>query len=88
MIFSNIINSKKIELLQLNLFAIEEKLFEAILTSGFIPEEFNVQEFEEILSSLPEEEFNIGKSATYEQLNLVLQNYIKIKNSINLLEEE
>jgi len=88
MIFSNVNNSKKIELLESNLSLIEEKLFGAIVTAGFVPEDFNAKEFEEIMSSLPEEETNIGQAATYEALNLVLQHYIKIKNSIDLLEKE
>jgi hypothetical protein len=88
MIFLNITNSKKTELLELNLSLIEEKLFAAILDAGFMPEEFNAQQFEKILSSLPEEEAIIGEYATYEALNTTLQHYIKIKNSIDLLEKE
>lgn len=88
MIFSNITNSKKIELLESNLSLIEEKLFGAIIAAGFVPEQFNIEEFQQIFASLPEEETNIGESATYEALNMTLQRYIDIKNSIDLLEKE
>jgi hypothetical protein len=47
-----------------------------------------IDKFEEIFSSLPEEQLNVGKYATYELLNSNLQHYLKIKNSIDLLEKK
>lgn len=86
--FSNISNSKKIELLKLKLSSTEELLFEAIITAGFLPEEFNHKTFEDVFASLDDEEVNIGDHATYSALNKTLQIYLKLKNSIELLEKE
>lgn len=88
MIFLNVSNSRKIELLKTELSSVEEILYSSIIISGFIPEEFNIDKFEEIFSSLPEEQLNVGKYATYELLNNDLQHYLKIKNIIDLLEKE
>jgi hypothetical protein len=88
MIFLNVSNSRKIELLKTELSSVEEILYSSIIISGFIPEEFSIDKFEEIFSSLPEEQLNVGKYATYELLNNDLQHYLKIKNIIDLLEKE
>ena len=86
--FLNVSYSKKIELLKLELSSIEEIVYSSIITSGFIPEEFSIDNFEQTFSSLSEEQRDIGKYATYELLNSNLQHYLKIKNSIDLLEKK
>lgn len=86
--FSNVSNSKKIELLKLELSSIEEVVYSSIISSGFVPEEFSIKNFEEIFSSLSEEERLVGRYSTYELLNNNLKHYLKIKNSIDSLEKE